>query len=269
MCLSHIDTTATSTEALHIETDAGDAFIKAMGNKLGPHAMAKEFVATSLANWFGLPTFEYAIMVFSGEIELPLRNGRYAKPGPAFATKAEKGETWGSTSLELNDIINPSDITRIVVFDTWVLNCDRHPPNTETRRPNYDNVFLKYVDDKQTKKELIAMDHTHCFVCGDDINGKVNKIGNIKDNRIYGLFHEFEPHLNDVVVDKSLDDLSKLTKDTIQNIVSLVPKQWEVYGEASEALIALILDRSTYMIECFRSNLASHLSSKRGSSYGH
>jgi hypothetical protein len=33
-------------------------------------------------------------------------------------------------------------IPRLVVFDTWTLNWDRCPPDGDTRRINYGNVFL-------------------------------------------------------------------------------------------------------------------------------
>ncbi len=52
----------TSMGTARIETDAGPAYVKALGNRQGPHPLACEWVATELARWFGLPTFETAIM---------------------------------------------------------------------------------------------------------------------------------------------------------------------------------------------------------------
>jgi hypothetical protein len=37
-----------STAPVRIATDAGDAFIKAINNPVGPHALAREWVATNL-----------------------------------------------------------------------------------------------------------------------------------------------------------------------------------------------------------------------------
>jgi hypothetical protein len=53
----------TSTRACVIMTDAGEAFIKGLGNPVGPHALACEWIGTELAAWFGLRTFHAALMV--------------------------------------------------------------------------------------------------------------------------------------------------------------------------------------------------------------
>ena len=133
----------TSMATSRVLTDAGDGYLKALGNRQGPHPLACELVATQLAGWFGLPTFAAAVIVLSEDgIEIPFLRGGKAVPGPAFITRAEAGKTWGGGDEELDQLDNPDDISRIVVFDTWVLNCDRHPPDLAMRRPNYDNVFL-------------------------------------------------------------------------------------------------------------------------------
>ena len=55
----------------------------------GPHALASELVGTQLADWFGLPTFDYSIIrVETDEIELRFANGQLAQTGPAFITRA-------------------------------------------------------------------------------------------------------------------------------------------------------------------------------------
>lgn len=68
-----------------------------------------------------------------------------AQPGPAFAAKAMPGDPWGRSSLPLDFLVNHDDITRLVVFDTWTLNCDRHYHDVTVRKPNYDNVYLLKV----------------------------------------------------------------------------------------------------------------------------
>jgi hypothetical protein len=52
----------TSTGATEVTTDAGRAYIKPMGNRQGPHVLATDWVGTHLARWFGLSTFEIAIL---------------------------------------------------------------------------------------------------------------------------------------------------------------------------------------------------------------
>lgn len=77
-----------------IMTDAGRSYIKAMGNPEGPHALACEYVGTQLARWFGLRTFDFALMNLEEIDEIPLDKGRLAMPGPAFVSRAEQGATW-------------------------------------------------------------------------------------------------------------------------------------------------------------------------------
>ena len=55
---------------------------------------------------------------------------------------AREGEPWGKSGLQIDVLVNPEDITRLVVFDTWTLNCDRHHHDLTVRKPNYDNVYL-------------------------------------------------------------------------------------------------------------------------------
>ena len=59
----HVRVVDSSTGPAEIITDAGPAFIKAMGNKEGPYVLACEWVGTKLAAWFGLPTFDMTVPV--------------------------------------------------------------------------------------------------------------------------------------------------------------------------------------------------------------
>src|SRR5258707_135792 len=38
---------------------------------------------------------------------------------------------------ELDALINPESVARLVVFDPWTANCDRYPPDLTLRKPNY------------------------------------------------------------------------------------------------------------------------------------
>ena len=122
-----------------------------------------------MAHWFGLPTFDFAILNLDAADEIPFESGGKAAPGPAFVTRATKGNTWGGEDGELDLLENPEAISRLVVFDTWTRNCDRYPPDLEMRKPNRDNVFLNSTSEREDRFRLIAMDHTHCFTCGRDL----------------------------------------------------------------------------------------------------
>src|SRR5688500_18874944 len=111
----------TSTGATEVITDAGRAYIKPMGNRQGPHVLATAWVGTHLAKWFGLSTFDIAILTLQEDDVYELPQGAKALPGPAFAAQAMAGEPWGASGLQIDVLINPEDITRLVVFDTWTL----------------------------------------------------------------------------------------------------------------------------------------------------
>jgi hypothetical protein len=131
--MKSFDTSMGTTQVL---TDASMAYIKAMGNRQGPHALAAEFVGTSLAQWSGLPVADFAILQLPAEACFDLPRNVRTEPGPAFVSRHVEGQTWGGLAAELQHLENPGDVTRLVVFDAWVRNCDRHPPDLSLRRPN-------------------------------------------------------------------------------------------------------------------------------------
>lgn len=139
----------------------------------------------------------------------------------------------------------------MVVFDTWTLNCDRHHPEPAVRRPHYDNVFLSEERASSGRFWLVAMDHTHCFTCGHDLNEQIAGIQHIKDDRVYGLF----PGFRDAVrahrpeVRSALQYLGTFDRNTCQRIADSIPAQWEVSPEARQALCDLICQRAAYVAD--------------------
>lgn len=248
-----------STGVARIMTDAGEAFIKALGNREGPHALAREWIGTSLAEWFGLSTFEFAILTVTPDDEIPLGHKCFAKPGPAFATKAVRGFAWGGDERHLKRLENPGDITRLVVFDTWVLNVDRHPPRELKRKPNYDNVFLTAEGARPGHLRLIAMDFSHCLLGEQDLDRNIAGIQHVKDDRIYGLFPEFGTLLDDEVLSDALARLKALDKTTVASVVERIPEAWEVPRERRESIGEFLLSRSRYLAENLRRALGTYI----------
>ncbi len=235
----------TGTQAALVLTDAGEGYLKAMGNRGGEHCLACEWVATHLARWFKLPTFEFALLEVTDLDEIPLFGGGHAQTGPCFITRAESGEPWGGKGIQLGRLINPLDISRLVVFDTWVLNCDRFSPNPQ-RKPNYNNVFLS-AEAPEGHLLLKAMDHTHAFACGRDLTPRLANIDQIKEANVFGLFPEFVPRLNQDAFHQALDDLAYIPRQFVEEIVSSVPREWDVSREARSALTELIIRRALFL----------------------
>lgn len=241
----------TSMGTAEIVTNVGRAYIKAMGNRQGPQQLACEWVGTQLARWFGLPTFDFAILPLDETDEIPFHRGGTAQPGPAFVTRAERGHPWGGSTDELAILVNPGDVARLVVFDTWTLNCDRHPPDLTVRKSNYDNVFLSEEQAPAGQFRLIAMDHTHCFTCGRDLNERTAPIDRIKDERLYGLFPGFVPLVRErrAVVEHAAQRLRRFDHSVCRTIVGSIPTEWDVSAEARTGLCELICQRAGFVAD--------------------
>ena len=236
----------TSTRVVRVDTDAGEGFLKAMGNPEGLHTLACELVGTLLAGWLGLRTLEHAIVRLTPEDEIPFANGGWAQPGPAFVTKAEVGFSWGGDSNTLFRTLNQVDISKMVVLDTWIRNCDRYRPEPNFRM-NRDNVFLAWSIEPERGLVLKAIDHTHAFTCGGELTPRIAHLDNIRDTTVYGRFPEFTPflHRNDVrSVAKRLSEMDRTQADVF---VARVPKAWQVEAPVREAWSAYIVQRAAFV----------------------
>lgn len=253
----------TSAQTTLVQTDAGPGFLKAMGGPEGPHTLASEVVATQLAAWFGLSTLDWAIIPVDEVDEIPFldreknRIGQ-AMPGPAFITRAEQGVTWGGGDRELKLLVNPQDISRLVVFDTWVLNCDRRAPadpdTNRRRKPKWDNVFLS--EEAPAGQFLLkAIDHTHCFTCGREWTRRLARVDTIKDSRVFGLFPAFRDFLNRDAVIQAAGDLKSISQQVVQEMIQRVPKEWDVRQMARTALADLVVGRAAYVAETIEARL--------------
>jgi len=247
----------TSACTVLVETDVGQGYLKALGNGEGPHILASELVATELARWFGLPTFDFSTIEVSAIDELPFHNGNSALPGPAFITRAESGDTWSGDPRQLEKLANPHDISRLVVFDTWMLNCDRYLPEAGgvgKPRVNRNNVFLS-EEAPSGQLMLKAMDHTHCFTCGRELTRTLRNLDKIRDPRTFGLFPEFRRYLDRTQVQLAAKDLRRLTRTEVVRITQGIPREWDVQREAVDALTDLVVGRAAFVADQIETRL--------------
>lgn len=248
----------TSACTVIVETDCGTGYLKAMGNDEGPWTLGCDLIGTRLAKWFGLSTFEHSIIEVMEYNNIRFHNGKVAIPGPGFITRSEIGDQWDGTSKQLDALSNPEDIGRLIVFDTWTLNCDRYcisdsGVSAKTRK-NLGNVFLA-ADLEPGKLQLIAMDHTHCFSCGRSISPKISEITKIRDQRVFGYFPEFREKLSRLDVQNASKDLGKLTKGDLDAAIHDTPKQWDISAESREELAKLLFERSRYVADTIEEKL--------------
>lgn len=243
----------TATDTVPVVTDAGPGYLKALGNHGGPHLLAAEWVATQLAQWMGLPTFEFALIEVTHDDEIEFLNGQRALPGPAFITRSESGMVWSGKREELELLVNPEDIGRLVLFDTWTRNCDRHPPDPTLRKPNRNNVFFSNVGLPDGQFRLLAMDHTHCFNCGRDLTATLANIDQVQDERTYGLFPEFHDfvHPDRFEWAAAVAQLRTLDRNWVRGIVGSIPREWLVEPAGRDALVRLICDRANFVADRF------------------
>ena len=130
------------------------------------------------------------------------------------------------------------------MFDTWTLNCDRHSPDGQ--RINRNNVYLS-EDAPPGNLLLRAMDHSHCFTCGGPLSPKIADIGQVKDDRIYGLFPEFVPWLDRGIVAGSVETLRSFTIQDALQATQTIPQEWDVDGPTQEALVRFLVSRAAFL----------------------
>lgn len=244
------NTIGTSTKPIIVDTNAGKGYFKALGNPSGPHALACEWVGTSLAQLLEIATFNFSILDYNGIPEIQFDNGEKAHKGAGFFTKTENGNIWDGTEESLKTIANEEDITKLVILDTWLRNKDRYFESPEGIIRRSDNVFL---GERNKKRIFIAFDFTHAFCNGRDVNVKISNISSVKDELIYGFFPEFKQFIKAEIAEKTckkINDLSKQKKD-IQNILEVIPKEWDVRTDVREKWAEFIFQRAAYLSQHF------------------
>lgn len=242
---------ATSTGVAEIVVRIGSdriaAYLKPMGNRLGPHVLAAEWVGSQLAARYGLSTFDFGIIQIGVDDEITLGGNAHGSAGPAFVSKSEPGHTWSGSPRELESLLNPDDIVKMIVFDTWTLNQDRYPPEVENRRANPDNVFLSKRDRVAGQYRLLAMDHTHCFTSGRDLTDRIAGISRVKDGRLYGLFPAFRSFITRERIALAIGGVGGVPPSSIGGIIESIPSEWEVKETGRQALTRLLCERADFL----------------------
>jgi len=226
-----------------VATDVADGFIKGVGNPQGRSALISEVLAAELGTWFGLQIPPFAIVA-----NCPVRIQMLSHPGyiepPLFFSKAVDGTPRDGGDTFLRRLRRPGDIARLVVFDTWIRNCDRFMEGSE----NSDNL-LYALSEERGLYELVPIDHSHCFIDIDfenDLPGSVPNL--INDHQIYGLYPEFIPFITADSVDSALADLTKLDREFVIECVNALPAEWMFTSGLRSQLVDLICGRAAFVV---------------------
>lgn len=242
----YIGSLRTSTGVAIVETDCGEGFLKAISNPEGPHVLGCELVGSLLADWLGLPTLDFSIIHVAEEDEIPLATGGYAAVGPAFITRRITGVAWGGDTESLRGLQNIDDISRLVLFDTWVRNCDRYRP--EPLRRNVDNVFCAIPPLSESRRPiLMAIDHTHTFTCGSGLTRSIAHIEKIQDAMTYGEFPEFSSFRNLAVEAAVHQQLQAMNLEQAQEFIAFVPSLWLADQDVRIAWASYIARRAHFL----------------------
>jgi len=117
-------------------------------------------------------------------------------------------------------------------------------------RINYDNVLLENLGGDNTGKlRLIAMDHTHCFTCGRELDSKLHNINSVQDDQLFGLFPGFVPLVRQHDIETAVADLATLDVSFVNDLVNEIPNEWQVLAAARNSLAKLIVQRAHYVAE--------------------
>jgi hypothetical protein len=156
----------------------------------------------------------------------------------------------------LEAVENTQDFVRLVVFDTWVINCDRHYPDETVRKPNHDNVFLSEEGAAPGHFRLKAMDHTHCFGCRTgELKKNIADLDHVRDEKIDGLFPAFRRFIREQEVRQACARFHDLERAQVERVVGELPREWEVSQEQRELLITQIIRRAAYLADALPNRL--------------
>ncbi|MEW6209198.1 MAG: HipA family kinase [Acidobacteriota bacterium] len=252
--LRYVRTFDSSSRTAFVQTDAGPAYLKAINNPQGQQTLACDWLGTQLARRFGLRTFDVAVLELTDLDEVMIDENTFAWSGPAFVSRAEEGIPMGAHRA-LTNVENLGDIPRIIVFDTWVRNCDRYAPGlgrAGEARMNMDNLFLSTEGAPEGKFILKVIDHGHILSCGRTLGRDLAYIDSTQEEKLYGLFPFFQGQVTADDIGQAARSLGEVRSDFWEDILRSIPDAWEVSGEALEAIDRFLLDRARFLADNIR-----------------
>lgn len=252
-----IESFPSSSLPVHVLTDQGEALLKTLNDRVSPHVLVREWVCTSLADWFGLQTFDFSIMKLGPEDHLPLAQNARAIPGPAFATRWDAGgQVWSGDQKDLKLVENIEALSRLVVFDTWIRNVDRYSEKEGRIRCHWDNVFLSTFDASPARFRVISMDHTECLnSTGHDLGKSLTTIDSVRDDRLFGLFPQFRTFIRPAEVQSATERLASFDRAFLDEAMEAVPVEWQLSRDSRDHVSRFVIQRAAYVADTIEARI--------------
>jgi hypothetical protein len=208
-----------------------------------------DWIGTQLAQRIGLQTLDVALLELTEGDEIPVGD-TLAQIGPSFVTRDEEGEPVGGETV-LASIINRADLPLLIVFDTWVRNCDRYALGMgQGGRPRMrlDNLFLSSEDAPSGQFVLKAIDHGDILTCGRELTPRLAHLDFIRDEVLYGLFPIFRRYVTSEQIVAAGEILQAARPEMWADILASVPNEWQLSNEARDAIDRFLLERARFLV---------------------
>jgi hypothetical protein len=233
-----IEAFPSSTRTVRVATDAGDGFLKAVGNPMGTAVLVSELVGGELGTWFGLALPPFAV-VHHCDLQIIMPNIGVMNP-PMFFSAAVDGEPHAGDTFSAK-LAHPGHAARLAVFDTWIRNCDR----------SADNLLYVKRPGRSLRYEIVPIDHGECFHGpeGTDFPVGAWPEDRVNDPKVYCQFlDDFGPQLTAAHVADAVGRLATLERAFVDEVVQSVPAAWGLGPVAAGSLADFICRRAEYVV---------------------
>lgn len=208
--------------------------VKLLGNKVGPKALANEFLAAELGSQLKL-CFPASGIISIDDVLLK-RSRRLRKAGvvagPHFACKFVSNAFYVDRA-SLSRVVNKSEMAGVMLFDHLIHNVDR----TVNRK----NIIIKR---EATGYHMYAIDHSHLFKRGRWTVAQLSALENdlsVNTRRTYGLLlkhflkpEDFTPYARAI---------REWTDEYLAQTVAAIPEQWLAEQTERQALLRHLIYR--------------------------
>ncbi|MBL0388564.1 hypothetical protein JJB07_18325 [Tumebacillus sp. ITR2] len=218
-------------------SDGHNYYVKFAQNEQGIRSLVNEFVCGQLAILVDLPVSPIAIVnidqtfynTFESAFETPSGIGLH------FGSREVKKTINVTNGQIIGQASNADILPTLLLFDHWIHNKDRDS--------NKGNLLF----DLDTKK-LVVIDHTHALDLGPIWTG--TQLFGRKDDPIEALdlggyvYRRIVPHISgNNPFASALDKFNSITEQSVRDIISGIPFEWECPDEEKEMLFQYLMER--------------------------